>query len=161
MRALKGRKCRQIWKIPANLTKTKSGVAPYPELLIILQLTWRLQQVWCFYEKVYNCFAMLLDYMRQNVYYRNLKWSFQSFVATLLSCNKGQQWDNPFACFATYLSRQRSGHGMNCKLITAMTPEQWTWLLCSVSVIPRNKLSLHELNLIGIKLLTSGFLEIF
>ena len=41
-----------------------------------------------------------------------------------------------------------------------MTPGQWTWLLCSVSVIPENKLSLEELNqLIGIKLLTSGFLE--
>jgi len=43
-----------------------------------------------------------------------------------------------------------------------ITPEQWTRLLCSVSVIPANKLSLQELNqFIGIKLLTSGYLEIF
>jgi len=43
-----------------------------------------------------------------------------------------------------------------------MISEQWTWLLCTVSVIPVNKLPLQELNqLIGIKLLTSGFLEIF
>ena len=42
-----------------------------------------------------------------------------------------------------------------------ITPEQWTWLLYSVSVISANKLSLQELNqLIGIKLLTSDVLEI-
>jgi len=41
-----------------------------------------------------------------------------------------------------------------------MTPEQRTWLLCSV--IPANKLSLQQVNeLIGIKLLTSSFMEIF
>ena len=43
-----------------------------------------------------------------------------------------------------------------------MIPEQWTWLLCSVNVIPEKKLSLQELTqLIRIKLLTSGFLEMF
>jgi len=43
-----------------------------------------------------------------------------------------------------------------------MKPEELTWLLCSVSVIPENKLSLQELHqLIGIKLLTSRFLENF
>jgi len=43
-----------------------------------------------------------------------------------------------------------------------MTADQLTWLLCSVDVIPANKLSLQGLNkLIGIKLLTSGFPEIF
>jgi len=42
-----------------------------------------------------------------------------------------------------------------------MIPEQWIWLLCSATAIPKNKLSLQYLNqLIGIKLLTSGFLEI-
>jgi len=41
-----------------------------------------------------------------------------------------------------------------------MTPEQWTWLLRSVSVVPANKLPLQEMNeLIGIELLTSSFLE--
>jgi len=39
-----------------------------------------------------------------------------------------------------------------------MTPEQWTWLLCSVSVMLENKLTLQELNqLIGIKLLDFRF----
>jgi len=44
-----------------------------------------------------------------------------------------------------------------------MTPaKQWTWVLCSVIVIPANKLSLQEVNqLMGIELLASGFLEIF
>ena len=42
-----------------------------------------------------------------------------------------------------------------------MIPEQWTWLLCSASAIPKNTLWLQYLNqLIGILLLTSGFLEI-
>jgi len=41
-----------------------------------------------------------------------------------------------------------------------MTPEQWTWLFCSVRVVPTNKLSLQEINqLIGIELLTLSFLE--
>jgi len=39
-----------------------------------------------------------------------------------------------------------------------MTPEQRTWLLGSVSVLPANKLLLQEINqLIGIELLTSQF----
>jgi len=43
-----------------------------------------------------------------------------------------------------------------------MTPEQWTWLLCRVSVLPGNKLLLQETNqLVGIELLTSNFLEHF
>jgi len=43
-----------------------------------------------------------------------------------------------------------------------MTPEQWTWLLCRVSVVPANKLLLQEINqLIGIELVTSNFLKSF
>jgi len=43
-----------------------------------------------------------------------------------------------------------------------MTPEQWAWLSCSVSVKKVNKLSLQEINqLFGIELLTSGFLQNF
>jgi len=43
-----------------------------------------------------------------------------------------------------------------------MTPEQWTWLLCRVSVVPANKLSLQEINhIIGIELLKSIFLKSF
>jgi len=43
-----------------------------------------------------------------------------------------------------------------------MTPEQWSWLLCCVSVVPANKLLLQEINqLIGIELLTSNFLKSF
>jgi len=40
-----------------------------------------------------------------------------------------------------------------------MTPEQRTWLLRSVSVVPENKLLLRAINqLFGIELLTSNFL---
>jgi len=43
-----------------------------------------------------------------------------------------------------------------------ITPEQRTWLLRSVSVVPVNKLSMQELNqLIGIEPLTSNFPESF
>jgi len=43
-----------------------------------------------------------------------------------------------------------------------MKRKHGAWLLCSISVIPENKLSLQELNLlIGIKLLTLSFLETF
>jgi len=43
-----------------------------------------------------------------------------------------------------------------------MIPEQWTLLLCRVSIVPANKLVLQEINqLIGIELLTSNFLESF
>jgi len=43
-----------------------------------------------------------------------------------------------------------------------VTPEQWSWILCRVSVVPANKLLSQEINqLIGIELLTSYFLESF
>jgi len=43
-----------------------------------------------------------------------------------------------------------------------ITPEQWSWLLCSVSAIPVKNMLLQELNLlIGIKMLTSDFIDIF
>jgi len=43
-----------------------------------------------------------------------------------------------------------------------ITPEQWSWILWSVSTIPVNKVLLQELNrLIGIEMLTSDFLTIF
>jgi len=42
-----------------------------------------------------------------------------------------------------------------------MTPEQRTWLKCSGSVIPANKLSMQDLNqLIGIELLIQVFYKI-
>jgi len=40
-----------------------------------------------------------------------------------------------------------------------MTPQQWTRLLCSVSIISENKTVIARIK--SIKLLTSGFLEIF
>ena len=43
-----------------------------------------------------------------------------------------------------------------------ITPEEWRWLLCSVSAMPAIKELLQELNkFIGIKMLTSDYLQIF
>jgi len=42
----------------------------------------------------------------------------------------------------------------------SMTPEQWTWFLCSVSVVPASKVIARNKS-IGIELLTSSFLEHF
>jgi len=56
-----------------------------------------------------------------------------------------------------------NGEGMSeLQAQHCMTPEQWTWLLCRVSVVPASKLLLQEINqIIGIELLTSNFLESF
>jgi len=72
---------------------------------------------------------------------------------------KEQQQNNPLASFATYLSRQRNVHEWSA---SCMAPEQWPWLLCSVSVIPENKLLLQLFyQLIGNKLLVLDSLKIF
>ena len=78
----------------------------------------------------------------------------------LLLRNKEQLWNNP-TCAGKF--RNCASAGKVADMIELkLTTEQWIWLLCSVSVIMANKLSLHELKqLIGIKLLTLGFLEIF
>jgi len=66
----------------------------------------------------------------------------------------------PWAPLATSMP---AGKGVDMSELQAqhvMIPEQWTWLLRSVSVVPATKLLLQEINqLIGIELLTSNFLE--
>jgi len=61
--------------------------------------------------------------------------------------------------------RESAGEGVDMSELQAhhcITPEQWSWLLCSVSAIPVNKVLLQELNwLIGIEMLTSDFLTFF
>jgi len=85
----------------------------------------------------------------------------RSFVALLLLRNKGQYQNNSLASFATCLCRQRSGF-IELQAHNRMLPKQWTWPLCSVSIISANKVSLQELTqLIWIKLLISHFPEIF
>jgi len=91
--------------------------------------------------------------------YCNLKWTFEN----LLPC---------YCCAIKTSSRtirsqvsQPASAGKEPNMSELhhhyMTIVPWTWLLCSVS-IPANKLSLQELNqLNGIKLLISGFSEIF
>ena len=53
--------------------------------------------------------------------------------------------------------RESADYGVDMSELQAhhcITPEQWSWLLCSVNAIPANKVLLQELNqLIGIKML--------
>jgi len=70
----------------------------------------------------------------QNAYYRNLK------LTMLLLRNKDQQQKNPLTSSAARWSiSELQAH-------SCMKPGLWTWLLCSVSVLPANKLSLQEFN---------------
>jgi len=100
------------------------------------------------------------SHMRQNAWYRNLKWTLDllpCYCDTIKTNGKtirSQVWQPVSAGKGADMSELQAHH--------CMTSEQWTWLLCSVSVVPANKLSLHEINqLIGIELLTSSFIENF
>ena len=79
----------------------------------------------------------------------------------LLLHNNDQQQNNPLQVWQP----ASAGKGADVSKLQAqhcMIPEQWNWLLCSVSFVPADKLSLQEINkLIGMELLTSGFLENF
>jgi len=68
----------------------------------------------------------------------------------------------PQAPLATHMPAGKGADMSELQAQHCMTPKQWTWLLCRVSVVPENKLLLQEINkLIGIELLTSNFLESF
>ena len=99
-----------------------------------------------------HCFSALLAkmsafnrYMRQNAYYRSLRMDSKDLL--------------PCYCFAiktnsrtttSQVSQPASadkGAGMSeLQAHHCMTPEQWTWILCSVNVLPANRLSLQELS---------------
>jgi len=78
-----------------------------------------------------------------------------SFAAVILLRNKHQhqkKFAPNFGHAKEWTSELQAHH--------CMTPEQWTWLLCSASVIPENTVALQKFNQsIGIELLTSCFLE--
>jgi len=101
------------------------------------------------------------SHMLQNAYYGSLKWTFEGLLVCYCYATKtssriirSQVLQPASAGKRTDMSKLQAHH--------CMTPEDWIWLLCSASIIPANKLSLQKLyQLVGIKLLTSGFLEIF
>ena len=67
-----------------------------------------------------------------------------------------------YACQFRNLPLQKRMDMIELQTHHCMGPDYWTWLLCSVTVIPANKLPMQELNQsFGIKLLTSDFLNIF
>jgi len=73
--------------------------------------------------------------MKLNAYYRHLKWTF---VAMLLLRNEGH-----FRTIRIQVSQPASGGNVTdmseLQAQNWMTPQQWTRLLCSVSVISENK----------------------
>jgi len=98
--------------------------------------------------------------LRQNACYRNLKWIFEDLLPCFSYAIKPSS-----GTFRLQVSEPASaGKGVDMSEIQAlhcMTPEQWTWILCSVSDILASKLSFQELSKsIGIKLLPWIFLEI-
>ena len=96
-------------------------------------------------------------HMPSNAYYRNLKWTFED----LLPCYCYAIKNNSGTVCSQVASAGKGADVSELQAQHCMTTEQWTWLLCNVSVIPANILSLQELNeIIGIKLLTLRFLEI-
>ena len=79
-------------------------------------------------------------------------------------------WREPWYCYAININsrrirsqvRPRNGADISELQAHCGMPGPWTWLLCSVSVSPANKLSLQELSkLLEIELLTLSFLKNF
>jgi len=108
-----------------------------------------------------SAFSYSSSDMRQNAYYRNLKRTFED----LRPCCCTQE--RPTVEQSAHRFRQHASAGKGTDMsemqaLHCMTPEQRRWLLCSVSVIPANKLSLQARNqLILALLLTSVCLQIF
>ena len=99
-----------------------------------------------FYCKIWGCHFDTQKWLK-----KTLKWTMSCFRS------KDQHQKNPLPSLAT----QRSGQEWTASALLHDN-RTVTWLLCSVSVLPANKLSLQELNqLIEIELLTSCFLEYF
>jgi len=83
--------------------------------------------------------SVFSSHMRQNAYYRNLKWTFEDLLPCYCYAIKTKSktirllvWQPAFAWKWADMSELQAHH--------CMIPEQWTW---SVSVILANKLSLH------------------
>jgi len=95
--------------------------------------------------------------MQQNACHRNTKWTF----ADLLLCYCYAIKTNSRTIrsrLSQPTSADKGGDLSEPQVHQCMTLQLWTWLLCSASFIPVQKLLLQESNqLIGIKMSTSGF----
>jgi len=83
------------------------------------------------------------SHMRQNAFYRYLKWNFEDLLPcycyamkTYSRKNHWPVWPPASATLGTDMSELQAHQ--------CITPKQWTWLMCSVSVILVNKLSLQN-----------------
>jgi len=71
--------------------------------------------------------------------------NFWRFVDVSLLRNEDQPQKKTLTSFATCSAGKRAGTSA-LQAPHCTKPEQWTWLLCSLSVIPDNKLPLQELH---------------
>ena len=91
-------------------------------------------------------------HMWKNVYYRNVKWTFEDLLPWYFYAIKTtvEQSDRKLRNLLLQAKERTATFWCHC-----ITSEQWTWLLCSVSLIPANKLSLQQLKLFNRNLATN------
>ena len=79
------------------------------------------------------------SHMQKNtINYRNLKWTF----ADLLPCYFDATKKSSRTLCSQVSQHESAGEGVDMSELQAyhsITPEQWSWLLCNVSVIPINE----------------------
>ena len=84
--------------------------------------------------------------LRQNAYYRNLKWTHEDS----LSCYCYEVKSNSKTIWRKFrnlpLQTGKAADMGERQTHHCTTPGQWIWFLCTVGVIPTNKLSIQELN---------------
>jgi len=103
------------------------------------------------------------SHAEKHVNYRNLKRTFKDSLPCYCYATKS----NSITMRSQVRQLEYADEGVDMSGLQAhhcITPEQWSWLLCNVtvSVILVNKVPLQEVNqLIGIKMLSSDFLKRF
>jgi len=78
--------------------------------------------------------SAFISHIRQNAFFRNFKWTLED----LLPCYCCATKISSRAIYSKVLQPASAGKGADMSELQAhhcMTSEQWTWLLCSVSVI--------------------------
>jgi len=76
------------------------------------------------------------NHMRQNTYYRDLKWTFEDLLPYNCYAIKPYSKTIRSQVSGTYASAGKGADMSEMQAHHCMTPEQGMWLLCSVSVIP-------------------------
>jgi len=85
------------------------------------------------------------SHAEKRINYRNLKWTFDDSLPCYCYTTKR----NSRTMLSQVSQRKSAGKWVEMSELQAdhcITPEQWSWLLCSVSATPVNKVLLQELN---------------